>query len=928
MSHLLALMLCVASLQALAGAGSWHGLGPTGGNVGHIIADVDSPDTFYAETRAGVFRSVDRGATWTAAQQGLGATSNSGGGVGFGLQGRTLISSSGAIYAVGQGCRTLYRSTDRAETWTPTGFVANACITALTMTSGPTPRLLVATAASELLASTDDGATFTPTGSGLPTGFTMHSLAANPNQPGIVLSIPRDPATPNPNIHVSSDGGDSWMPYIQTGPFPITVYPYSQFSFGAGSTVYLASFGIFRSDDGGLNWTMNVFTEALTIIAAHPENPDDIYYVGAVDGHVHFSQDNGATSTPVSVGHVMANPVDSATISTLVLDRAGTDDNLLVGTADVGIFKRTAGSWTSSNAGIHATPVRAIALHPLADGHLLAGVADVATPSSGVLRSIDAGVSWEPANTGLRARNVRSIAIDQTSAASPATTIVYAAGTATTTANAGIWKSSDGGTQWTPIAAGLPQPTAAGIVRNLVIDPRSCTSPPPAPAHCLSGPLSTLYAAGSGTVGATTTHRLIRSTDAGANWTDIDGLPQRDSTNGMQSVSPVALALDPLDTQRLFVGTLASISAPEATIPNGVFMSLDGGAHWTLRSNGLPLYPGSAASTHHDVPALAIDPHTAGTLWAATSVFAQSERSVIYRSTDAGANWAPSSAGITAGDIRHIVVEPTGSGTLYAAAAGFLYAPAGIYKSSDGGDSWRSISVGLDGYGTTTLSIDPLDPGILYAGTRSGVFVLQQVADTDGDGVPDTIEQAGPAGGDGNGDGIPDYQQSNVATIDLASDAGRWRAHERASPSGPGNGFLTIAVSAVNPGTCSQLVDAQAVRPGDRPGDVDSDGIWAHDMPLVRFEILDCPAADVTLTWSTADFDDTDAIRFFGPQSIGMDDMRWLHFGPASERLDARSWRIELTAGAIGSYRPLASGAILFEGGPASADRIFRQGFE
>jgi len=928
MNHLLALMLCVASLHALAGPGAWQGLGPPGGNVGHIIADVDSPDTFYAETRVGIFRSVDRGVTWMAAQQGLGATSNLGGGTTFGGNAPTLLSSVGAVYVVGQGCRTLYRSTDRALTWAPTGFVANACITALTMTSGPTPRLLVATAGSQLLASTDGGATFTQTGSGLPAGFTMHSLAANPSQPGIVLSIPRDPAIPNPSIHVSSDGGDSWTPIAQTGPFPITVFPYSQFSFGAGSTVYLASLGLFRSDDGGLSWTTYVFADVLTLIAAHPEEPDSIYYVG-FDGHVYFSHDNAATSTPVSIGHVMANSADSATISSLVLDRVGAHDDLLVGTIDAGFFQRTAGTWTRTNAGLHATPIRGIAQHPLADGYLLAGIADVGTPSPGVLRSIDAGVSWEPANSGLRARNVRSIVIDPTTAASVASTVVYATGTATTTASAGIWKSVNGGTQWTPIDAGLPQATAPSIVRQLLIDPRSCASPPAAPAHCVDGPLSTLYAVGNGpTVGATTTHRLIRSTDAGASWTDIDGLPQPDFSSGTQTVTAIVLALDPLDTQRLFAGTLASISAPEPTIPNGVFMSTDGGANWTLRSNGLPLYPGSTSSTHNDVFALAIDPHTAGRLWAETSVFGQSDSSVIYRSTDYGANWMPSSAGITAGDIRQIVVDPNASGTLYAAAAGFLFRPAGIYKSSDGGDSWRSISVGLDGNGATTLAIDPFDPHVLYAGTRNGIQVMQQLPDTDRDGVPDAIEQAGPGGGDGNGDGIPDYQQSNVATIDLASDAGRWQAQAGVSPGASGEGFLTIAVSALNPGTCTQLVDAQAVRPGDRPGDVDAEGIWAHDVPLVRFEILDCPAADVTLTWSSADFDGTDSMRFFGPFSIGMNDMRWVDFGPASERLDAQTWRIQLTAGSLGNYRPLASGAILFEGGPASADRIFRHGFE
>ena len=41
--------------------------------------------------------------------------------------------------------------------------------------------------------------------------------------------------------------------------------------------------------------------------------------------------------------------------------------------------------------------------------------------------------------------------------------------------------------------------------------------------------------------------------------------------------------------------------------------------------------------------------------------------------------------------------------------------------------------------------------------------------DVDGDGVPNTVEQAGPNGGDGNGDGTPDFEQPAVATLPAAS---------------------------------------------------------------------------------------------------------------------------------------------------------------
>jgi hypothetical protein len=44
--------------------------------------------------------------------------------------------------------------------------------------------------------------------------------------------------------------------------------------------------------------------------------------------------------------------------------------------------------------------------------------------------------------------------------------------------------------------------------------------------------------------------------------------------------------------------------------------------------------------------------------------------------------------------------------------------------------------------------------------------------DLDGDGVPNALEDAGPNGGDGNGDGIPDSMQPNVASLPAATGAG------------------------------------------------------------------------------------------------------------------------------------------------------------
>src|SRR5262249_2422450 len=56
-------------------------------------------------------------------------------------------------------------------------------------------------------------------------------------------------------------------------------------------------------------------------------------------------------------------------------------------------------------------------------------------------------------------------------------------------------------------------------------------------------------------------------------------------------------------------------------------------------------------------------------------------------------------------------------GTLYAATDG-----SGVFRSTDGGSSWVSMNAGIagDDLSITALALDPLPPATLYAGTATG----------------------------------------------------------------------------------------------------------------------------------------------------------------------------------------------------------------
>ena len=103
-------------------------------------------------------------------------------------------------------------------------------------------------------------------------------------------------------------------------------------------------------------------------------------------------------------------------------------------------------------------------------------------------------------------------------------------------------------------------------------------------------------------------------------------------------------------------------------------------------------------------------------------LFAATNFSGIYRSNDAGQNWAPRSGGLTIANVRAIAGTPE---QLYAGTAG-----DGVFRSRDRGLSWEAVNQGLTEMRVTSLASDPADPDTVYAGTRnSGIFKTTNAGD-------------------------------------------------------------------------------------------------------------------------------------------------------------------------------------------------------
>ena len=198
--------------------------------------------------------------------------------------------------------------------------------------------------------------------------------------------------------------------------------------------------------------------------------------------------------------------------------------------------------WTTSGPATSG-PINSLAVDPTAPETVYAGSGTSGAVAGTVFKSIDGGASWVPANGNLPSVFVRALVIDPQT---PSTIYAGTSGTFIGQVFRGMFKSIDGGMNWTPLAT-TPGP---GSVTSVAIDPQN-------PATIYVGTTAGL------------TNAVFKSTNGGGTWTPVgDGLP-----NGIVS----ALAVDPQTPSTVYAGTQF-----------GLFKSINGGAanSWTPINNG------------------------------------------------------------------------------------------------------------------------------------------------------------------------------------------------------------------------------------------------------------------------------------------------------------------------------------------------------
>lgn len=151
-----------------------------------------------------------------------------------------------------------------------------------------------------------------------------------------------------------------------------------------------------------------------------------------------------------------------------------------------------------------------------------------------------------------------------------------------------------------------------------------------------------------------------------------------------------------------------------ASNTTGIWKSTNAGANWVQMNSGLDnLVLQSVAVSQSNSNVVMCGSTNTGT------------NPGVYRSTNGGTSWTRVVTGITetAINIQTVVIDPVNADIAYIAVFdGLTNSANGIYKTSNGGVLWTPITTGIGAIkNMLSIAINPLNPNVLYCGTSFDV---------------------------------------------------------------------------------------------------------------------------------------------------------------------------------------------------------------
>jgi photosystem II stability/assembly factor-like uncharacterized protein len=296
------------------------------------------------------------------------------------------------------------------------------------------------------------------------------------------------------------------------------------------------------------------------------------------------------------------------------------------------ILKTTDGGATWNPVFSDTHQVTSIVVDPLTPSTLYAATSGLINFGGALYKSTDGGATWNVRNIGLTAE-VIGLAIDPL-----VSSVVFAR----TRDPVGIFRTVDGGNLWTSVSNAPAGP--------IVSDPVN-----------------------SANVYAGTTNGILKSTDRGATWTEVQLFVPGGGAAGFNMIID-ALAIDPAAPANLFAASF---------LPDGVYRSTDGGNTWSTVIGMMLEGAGS-----RPVDSLVLVPGVPRALFALTSNTATCD---IFRSLDDGQSWTFAHAGLPVfnaqstppcyGTLFDLTHSPAAPNVLFASVFGAISGQgAGVFR--------------------------------------------------------------------------------------------------------------------------------------------------------------------------------------------------------------------------------------------------------
>lgn len=156
-----------------------------------------------------------------------------------------------------------------------------------------------------------------------------------------------------------------------------------------------------------------------------------------------------------------------------------------------------------------------------------------------------------------------------------------------------------------------------------------------------------------------------------------------------------------------------------AATDSGAFRSTDGGASWQSLNVGATEGPAGGTMKFDNLlsPEANLTPAVIACPANPNIVYLTQWGSGVRRSLDGGASWESRNNGLADLWVYDLAVDPNNCNVVYAAGNS-----QGVFKTSDGGGSWQARNAGLGSLLTRSISVAPNNPNRLYVGTTAGVY--------------------------------------------------------------------------------------------------------------------------------------------------------------------------------------------------------------